>query len=72
MTATEVRFKPGEAFDASEGVLTAAELAEMYKVDPKTASRWGQSGRVPHIRTPGNHFRFSRAYHRRQMEAGGD
>jgi excisionase family DNA binding protein len=65
----ERRFEPGEAFDASEGVLTSGELAKTYAVDVKTASRWATAGKVPHIRTPGGHWRFSRAFHRRHMEA---
>jgi predicted site-specific integrase-resolvase len=67
---TERRYEPGEAFDASEGLLTTPELATLYRVDAKTAGRWGRLGLVPHILTPGNQYRFSAAFHRRQMAAG--
>jgi excisionase family DNA binding protein len=30
----------------------------MFRVDPKTVTRWAASGRVTSIRTPGGHRRF--------------
>jgi excisionase family DNA binding protein len=69
VTTTERRFQPGEDFDADEGVLTTAELADLYGVEHKTAARWGKLGRIPHVLTPGNHYRFSVAYHRRHLAA---
>lgn len=41
-------------------VLTAADLAPLFRVDPKTVSRWGRDGRIPSFRTPGGHRRFRR------------
>lgn len=41
-----------------EKLLTSGEVAAMWKVDPKTVSRWANSGRLPSIRTPGGHRRF--------------
>ena len=39
-------------------LLTQGEVALMFRVDPKTVSRWASSGRVGSIRTPGGHRRF--------------
>ncbi|MEU8277405.1 BldC family transcriptional regulator [Microbispora bryophytorum] len=38
-----------------------AEVAAVFRVDPKTVSRWAAAGRIDSIRTPGGHRRFSRA-----------
>ena len=42
-------------------MLTPAEVATMFRVDPKTVSRWAKAGRLTSIRTPGNHRRFREA-----------
>jgi excisionase family DNA binding protein len=39
-------------------LLTPAEVAELFRVDPKTVTRWAAAGRVGSIRTPGGHRRF--------------
>lgn len=39
-------------------VLTPAEVAELFKVVPKTVSRWASEGRLPSFRTIGGHRRF--------------
>jgi len=39
--------------------LTAGEVAAMWRVDPKTVSRWAQAGKFPGaFRAPGGHWRF--------------
>jgi excisionase family DNA binding protein len=38
--------------------LTPGEVAEIFRVDPKTVTRWAQSDRLPSIMTPGGHRRF--------------
>lgn len=38
--------------------LTPGEVAAMFRVDPKTVTRWGQTGRLSCILTPGGHRRF--------------
>lgn len=44
---------------AAEGrLLTPGEVAEMFRVDPKTVTRWASAGRIGSIRTPGGHRRF--------------
>lgn len=39
-------------------LLTPGEVAKIFRVDPKTVTRWAQSERLPSILTPGGHRRF--------------
>jgi len=41
-----------------ERLLTPGEVALMFRVDPKTVTRWASAGRIGSIRTPGGHRRF--------------
>lgn len=47
--------------DGEERLLTPGEVAAMFRVDPKTVTRWAASGRIRSIRTPGGHRRFRRS-----------
>jgi excisionase family DNA binding protein len=42
----------------SESLLTPAEVAAMFRVDPKTVTRWANAGKLTTIRTLGGHRRF--------------
>lgn len=53
-----------------EDLLTPAEVANMFRVDPKTVTRWAIAGRVSAIRTPGGHRRY-RESEIRALLAGG-
>ena len=44
--------------DARERLLTPGEVASLFRVDPKTVTRWAAAGRISSIRTPGGHRRF--------------
>ena len=44
--------------ETPERLLTPGEVAEMFRVDPKTVTRWASAGRIGSIRTPGGHRRF--------------
>ena len=44
--------------DDTEPLLTPHQVAAMFRVDPKTVTRWAASGRIGSIRTPGGHRRF--------------
>lgn len=44
-----------------ERLLTPAEVAEMFRVDPNTVTRWANKGRLTSIRTPGGHRRYREA-----------
>jgi len=39
-------------------MLTTGDIAALFSVDVKTANRWGRTGRIPALRTPGGHIRF--------------
>ena len=39
-------------------LLTPGEVAVLFRVDPKTVTRWASAGRIGSIRTPGGHRRF--------------
>jgi excisionase family DNA binding protein len=43
---------------ATERLLTPGEVAALFRVDPKTVTRWASAGRIGSIRTPGGHRRF--------------
>ena len=45
----------------SERLLTPAEVAEMFRVDPKTVTRWAKAGKLTSIRTLGGHRRYREA-----------
>jgi excisionase family DNA binding protein len=42
----------------SEPLLTPAEVATMFRVDPKTVTRWAKAGKLTSIRTLGGHRRY--------------
>jgi excisionase family DNA binding protein len=39
-------------------LLTPAEVAKLFRVDPKTVSRWAKRGKLSSIRTLGGHRRY--------------
>ena len=41
-----------------EVLLTPAEVAAMFRVDPKTVTRWAKAGRLNAVRTLGGHRRY--------------
>ena len=41
-----------------ERLLTPAEVAALFRVDPKTVTRWAKAGKLSAIRTLGGHRRF--------------
>lgn len=43
---------------ASEALLTPAEVAGLFRVDPKTVTRWAKAGKLTSIRTLGGHRRY--------------
>lgn len=42
----------------SERLLTPAEVANLFRVHPKTVSRWVSSGKLSAVRTLGGHRRY--------------
>lgn len=41
-----------------EQLLTPAEVAALFRVDPKTVTRWAKAGKLSCIRTLGGHRRY--------------
>ena len=39
-------------------LLTPAEVATLFRVDPKTVTRWAKAGKLASIRTLGGHRRY--------------
>jgi excisionase family DNA binding protein len=42
----------------AEHLLTPAEVAALFRVDPKTVTRWAKAGKLTSIRTLGGHRRY--------------
>ena len=42
----------------SEALLTPSEVAGLFRVDPKTVTRWAKAGKLSSIRTLGGHRRY--------------
>ena len=42
----------------SEHLLTPSEVAALFRVDPKTVTRWAKAGKLTSIRTLGGHRRY--------------
>ncbi|MEV8635205.1 BldC family transcriptional regulator [Streptosporangium sp. NPDC051023] len=55
---------------AVEPLLTPAEVATMFRVDPKTVTRWAKAGRLSSIRTLGGHRRYREAEVRALLAIG--
>lgn len=51
-------------------LLTPSEVAALFRVDPKTVTRWAKAGRLDSVRTPGGHHRFWEEQILAMVEAG--
>jgi excisionase family DNA binding protein len=49
-------------------LLTPAEVAALFRVDPKTVTRWAKAGKLSSIRTLGGHRRYRAEEVRRFLE----
>jgi excisionase family DNA binding protein len=48
-------------FASMPDLLTPGEVGALFRVDPKTVTRWAKAGRLPAaVRTPGGHRRYYR------------
>lgn len=43
---------------SDSALLTPAEIAAIFQVNPKTVTRWSRMGKLPATRTLGGHRRF--------------
>ena len=53
---------------AENELLTPAEVAAMFRVNPKTVTRWARAGQLSVVRTLGGHRRFRASEIRRSLE----
>lgn len=44
--------------EEKEKLLNSAEVAAMFRVDPKTVGRWAKAGKLQSLRTAGGHRRY--------------
>ena len=44
--------------DSPEALLTPSEVAQLFRVNPKTVTRWARAGKISAVRTLGGHRRF--------------
>ncbi len=52
-----------------ETLLTPSEVAAMFRVNPKTVTRWARAGKISAIRTLGGHRRFRASEIRHFLES---
>lgn len=50
-------------------LLTPAEVAALFRVDPKTVTRWARAGKITAVRTLGGHRRYRASEIRRAITA---
>ena len=60
---------PAETFEP-EPLLTPAEVASIFRVDPKTVTRWAKAGKIGSVRTLGGHRRFRESEVRKRLQDG--
>ena len=68
-------FSPEEPQTPGHGgteLLTPAEVAKLFHVDPKTVTRWAQAGKLTYRRTLGGHRRYPRDEVMRLLQESAD
>ena len=49
---------PAPGHTDKDELLTPSEVAKLFRVDPKTVTRWAKAGKLSSIRTLGGHRRY--------------
>ncbi len=57
-----------DELDSPDALLTPSEVAAMFRVNPKTVTRWARAGKLNAIRTLGGHRRFKASEIRKCLE----
>jgi len=57
---------------AENELLTPGEVADMFRVNPKTVTRWARAGKISAVRTLGGHRRFRASEIQRLLDEVGD
>ena len=52
-----------------EVLLTPAEVANLFRVDPKTVTRWAKAGKLTAVKTLGGHRRYKESEVRALLNA---
>ncbi len=55
----------------TEHLMTPGEVASLFRVDPKTVTRWAKAGKLTSIRTLGGHRRYRSSEVRSLLEKNG-
>jgi excisionase family DNA binding protein len=53
-----VKVQVTDASGAATDLMTPAEVATAFRVDPKTVTGWARQGHLSSVRTPGGHRRY--------------
>lgn len=53
----------------TQKLMTPAEVAVLFRVNPKTVTRWAVRGKLPFIRTLGGHRRYDESVVMELLEA---
>jgi excisionase family DNA binding protein len=61
-----------EASDEPDALLTPSEVAKLFRVNPKTVSRWARAGKLHPVRTLGGHRRFRASEIQRRLTEGAE
>jgi excisionase family DNA binding protein len=59
-----------DPMEVRDRLMTPGEVAVLFRVDPKTVTRWAEAGRLPYIKTPGGHRRFRESHVRALLQRG--
>ena len=57
---------------ADDALLTPAEVASLFRVSPKTVTRWAHSGKLTAMKTLGGHRRFRAGEVRTALASAGE
>lgn len=63
---------PAQVANQAAPLLTPAEVAAAFRVDPKTVTRWAKAGKLNSIRTLGGHRRYLEAEVRAILDVPAD
>ena len=55
----------------AEALLTPAEVGALFRVDPKTVTRWAKAGKLTSVRTLGGHRRYRESEVRALLRGAG-
>ncbi len=56
------------ALDDGDRLLTPAEVGSLFRVGPKTVTRWAGAGKLASLQTPGGQRRFRESAVRKLLE----